>query len=110
VLALEVVEPSVVVEPGCVVELGVPEDCPVPVVVDDPVDESVDVVVDDPSVGSARFVPAPAPLGVAPPPLIIVDVPPVACDFSLMGTVTVVVVVVTVVGTAADGDVATGLI
>ena len=51
--------------------------------------------------------PVPAPLGVAPPPLIIVDVPPVACDFSLLGTVTVVVEVVTVVGMVADGAFAT---
>lgn len=40
----------------------------------------------------------PVPLGVAPPPGIIVEEPPVLFDFSFDGAVTVVVEVVTVVG------------
>jgi len=108
VLVLGEVEPSVVVEPGCEVELEALDDCPVPDVVDDAVEGVVEVVVPgEPSVGFAGLVPVPAPLGVAPPPLIIVDVPPVVCDFSLLGTVTVVVEVVTVVGMVADGAFAT---
>jgi hypothetical protein len=108
VLVLGEVEPSVVVEPGCEVELEALDDCPVPDVVDNAVEDVVEVVVaGEPSVGSSGLVPVPAPLGDAPPPLIIVDVPPVACDFSLLGAVTVVVEVVTVVGIAVDGDVAT---
>jgi hypothetical protein len=83
------------------------DDCPVTGVVDVG-DDTVDVVVgDEPSVGSFIFVPE--PLGVPPRPPIIVDVPPVACVFSLPGTVTMVVEVVTVVGAAADGDVAAGV-
>jgi hypothetical protein len=111
-LVPEVVEPSVPVEPDCVAEPDALEDCPVPVVADDVVDRCVDVVVvAEPSVGSARPVPALAPSGVAPPPLVTTDVPPVACDFSLIGRVVVVVEVVTVVGTVADGFVvATGVI
>lgn len=112
-LVLEVVEPSGLAEPGCVVESeGLDDDCPVPAVVDEVVDGSVDVVVAaDPSVGFLRPLRAPVPLDVAPPPVLFVaDVPPVACDFSLIGTLTVVVEVVTVVGTAADGVFATGVI
>jgi hypothetical protein len=114
VLAFEVVEPSVLVEPVCVVGLEEldEDDCPVRAVVDEVVEGSVDVVfVADPSVGSLTPLRAPVPLGVAPPPLgVVADVPPVACDFSLIGTVTVVVEVVTVVGTPVDGVFATGVI
>jgi hypothetical protein len=111
VLVLEVVEPSVAVEPGCVVELDELDGCPVSAVVDEVVDGSVDVVdVADPFVGCLRPLPASVPTGAAPPPLVVADVPPVACDFSLIGTATVVVAVVTVVGTPADGVFATGAI
>jgi len=103
--ALDVDDPSVVVEPGCVVELEALGDWLVPGVVEVVVDCPVGVdAAAAPSPGASSLVPA--PLGVAPPPLNIVEVPPVACDFIFVGTVTVVVETVTVVGAAADGLVA----
>jgi hypothetical protein len=107
---LDEVEPSEVVEPGCVVEPEALGDCAVAGVVD--VDDGrVEVPVEDElPVGALTLVPAPVPLGVAPPPLIIVDTPPVCWDFSLVGTVTVVVAVVTVVGVARGAPPAAGAI
>jgi len=104
-VVLEVVEPSGVVEPDCVVELESLGDCAVPGVVEvvEPVGEI------ELSLGSSSLVPVPAPVGVAPPPPFIVDVPPEACDFSLIGTVTVVVEVVTVVGADPECALETGV-
>ena len=108
VLVLGVVGPPEVLEPGCVVELEALADCEVPGVVD-VAEGTVEVVVEgELSVGSSTLVPE--PLGVAPPPLIIVEVPPVCCDLSLVGTATEVVEVVTVVGVVADGAGAIGAI
>jgi hypothetical protein len=108
VLVLEPVEPADVEEVGCVVEPPALGGGAAWGVVD-AVEGTVEVVVEgDPPVGlltSVRLA-----TGVAPPRLIIVDVPPVARDFTLAGTVAVVVEVVTVVGPAADGAGATGVI
>jgi len=108
VLGPEVVGPSEVVEPGCVVELDAAGVWAVPGIVD--VVEGTDEVVveDELSVGCWSLVAELA--GVAPPPPAIVEVPPVVCDGSLAGAVTVVVDVVTVVGVAADRAVAVGAI
>jgi len=95
-----------------VVELEpVPDELVTPVVEaveDDDVPVVVEVV---PSPWPLTVVPS--PLGVAPPPEIIVELPPVFFDFSFDGILTVVVDVVTVVGVdraVSCGDVAAILI
>ena len=100
-----VVEPSevVVVVPDCAGELEPLVVCPVAGVVDGIVEGVVEVVVaGEPLAGSWSLVVVPEPFGVAPPPARIVEVPPVACDFDLLGSLIVVVEVVTVVGVTAD--------
>jgi hypothetical protein len=114
VLVLELAELAELVEPGCVVEPEALGDCPVcgaVVAVEGDVEAGVEALVEgdvgpvvedgdesEPPVGSLTLVP---PLcGVEPPP-IFVEMPPVPRVFFLVGTATVFVEVVTVVGVAA---------
>lgn len=95
-VVLDVVAPCDVVEVGCVVEVESLGDWLVPVVVElADVDDPVPVVLaGEPSPGS---VVAAAPLRVARPPPIVIEVPPVAGVLLFVGTVIVTVEVVSVV-------------
>jgi len=94
----ELVEPVDAPESDWVVELESVLDGLVTAVVEVVADDAPVVVEVVPSPWPLTAVPS--PLGVAPPPGIIVDEPPVFWDFSFEGTVIVVVDVVTVVGVA----------
>jgi hypothetical protein len=75
----EVDEPVDEVDPASVLEVEPFDGWPVPVVVVEVVGDTVEVPVevDEPSVRSSTVESVPARFGAAPPPPIIVDVPPV---------------------------------
>jgi hypothetical protein len=102
---VDVVEPVDVVELDGVVDVESVVDWLVPTVVVLVVGCVPSAVPAEPSVG---FVVASEPSGVAPPPPIAADVPPVDCELRLVGIVTTVVEVVTVVGVASEGAAVVG--